>query len=208
MPLAHVRRARPGSLRAAPCQTSSRSQLIGVCPSGTSCCGRPGRALRSAKRELVGELDRALDGAGVAGEPRGHLGAAAQVRAAGCRQPAVHLVEAAPGPHRGERRRRAGARAGSRSARCSVATIGSRRSRGEGGERVVVRLVERVAVVDELDDARCRAPNRRDEPVELAAAAASAPALAGERLPHRALAASGQHASTAPPARSASSSRS
>ena len=109
---------------------------------------RPGAAQREG--ELVGVLHGALDGAGEAGEAHGHLGAAAQVRAIRRRQPAVHLVEAAPGAHGGEGTRQPVLRRGR-------VVHGIRRDDGqaggcrEPGELVVDGAVLGVAVVEHLD---------------------------------------------------------
>ena len=66
--------------------------------------GRLGRHQRQVERRGPADLGRELDHARVAGEPARLLGTAAQVRAGRGRQPRVELVEAAPGPHRGDRR--------------------------------------------------------------------------------------------------------
>ena len=55
-----------------------------------------------SKTEFGRELDRSLDNPRIPREPGSHLGAGTQVSGAGCGQPSVHLVEAAPGAHRGE----------------------------------------------------------------------------------------------------------
>ena len=176
-------RQRPGTCSAAPRQTSSRSQLIGVCPSGTSCFGSAGAGGAQLEGELVGQRHGARDGAGVAGEPGGHLGAAAQVRGAGCGQPAVELVEAAAGAHRGERGREAMLGAGSRSARCR--SRGRQRQAARRGRpaRRCACGVERVPVVDQLDE-HASAPEQRDEQRSSSAArwrsvASAAPAPSG-----------------------------
>ena len=108
--------------------------------------------LGAAQREgeLVGELDGALDGARIPREAVAHLAPRAQMGGSGCGQPAVELVEAALGAHRGDRGREVALGGG------GVVHVAGRDDReaalgGEGGERVVVVGVERVAVVDELD---------------------------------------------------------
>ena len=66
---------------------------------------------RQVERALAPDVGRPLDHAGPAPEPAGLLAPGPQVRGGGRRQPAIDLVEAAPGPHGGQRggqRRRAG----------------------------------------------------------------------------------------------------
>jgi hypothetical protein len=66
-----------------------------------------GWELGSHQRQVEGgrppDLGRPLHRAGVAAEAAGHLRPRAQVGATGGRQPGVELVQAAPGPHRGQR---------------------------------------------------------------------------------------------------------
>ena len=172
-----------------------------MCPAGTSCLGSFGRALRRVNAELFGECHRTRHGPRIAGEPPHHLGAAAQVQPVGGGQPPVELVEAAPRAHRGERRREPVLGRG-RIVHRVRGEQGEPGSFGETGERVVRLLVERMPVVEELDD-DVLAAEERGEAIELARRGIR-PAL-GERTTYGSLAASGRHDPLAP-RRSASSS--
>jgi hypothetical protein len=150
---------------------------------------QPGPCGPEWERELLGELDRAGDGTGVAREPLRHLGPAPQVGAIARRQPGIHVVEAAPGPHGGDGggermllRRRVVHR---------IRRDGRQAAPGrEPREGVVVLRVEGPAVVEELHD-DVLVPEAGDEPVELVRRPRLTPG--DEGLPHGALAASGEH---------------
>ena len=168
---AYARRPRSASggpyLRAAPRAVSSRSQVISVWPSGTGKSGSLRRHQREVERAGAADLGGQRHRPGVAGEPGRHLLPGAQVGGAGRREPAVHLVEAAPGPDRGERRGEppAAGRRGVGVRGRHHAEPGPARQRGQ---RVVAVGVEREAVVGELDQHVVPA-EEIDQPVELAA---------------------------------------
>src|SRR5690606_10273590 len=102
------------------------------------------------KPEVVGELHRALDRAGVARESGSHFGAAAQVRTTGCRQPAVEIVEASACPYRGEGCGEPVA-LGGRIVHVARRDDGESLCCSELGEGVVACVVEGVGVTRELD---------------------------------------------------------
>src|SRR5581483_11349146 len=144
--------------------------------------------------QLGTEPGRHLDRTGPAGEALGHLRAGAQLLVGPGRQPAVELVEAAPGPHR---RQRGGepaprlvvvVRAGGRDDR---QLLGGRKL----GEGVVALVGEWVAREAELDvDAVAAEP--RDEVLQRTAARGEVdrgrPAVL-HRGSYRPLAAAGEH---------------
>ena len=152
---------------------------------GGSCGATSCRSKAQARAQLGGPLHRA----GPAGEAAGLLVARAQVGAGAGGQPAVELVEAAPGPHRRHRRgQRAAGRGG-------VVGVGGGDDvdpgpDGQLGQRVVAVRVERVAVVAQLDG-DVVATEGGDQRVELPGGRRRAVAL--ERGGHRALAAAGEH---------------
>ncbi len=135
------------------------------------------------------ELAGALDHPGEAGEAAGLLGPGAQVGAGGGGQPAVDLVEAAPGPHRGQ-----GGGQGALGGGGVVGVGGGHEvevgAHGQGGEGVVAGGVEGVAVVPQLDGHVVAA-----EGVDQLAEAAARRARPGrfEGGGHRALATPGEH---------------
>ncbi len=96
--------------------------------------------------EVVRELHCAFDRARVTREQCRHLLAAAQMGCAGCREPAVEVVEASVGAHRGKRCGEPVL------ARCRVVDVAGRNDRQpclrrQRRQRVVVGVVEGVAVV-------------------------------------------------------------
>ena len=102
----------------APARPASRSQVISVWPGGHGEGGSWGATRGRSKAQVAAELGRPLDHPGVAGEAAGLLGPRAQVGARPAGQPAVDLVEAAPGPHRGQGGGQPAAGRAWRSARC------------------------------------------------------------------------------------------
>ena len=144
---------------------------------------------RQVERRRPADLGGQLDDAGIAGEAAALLGARAEVGAGRRRQPRVELGEAAARPDGGEGRRQAALR------RRGVVGVGGGDAAdvvagGELGEGVVARRVERVAVVPQLDE-HAVAPERLDQPVQLAACGGRA--VVHERARHCALAAAGEH---------------
>ncbi len=111
---------------------------------------QPRRDDVEVERAVGGQLDRPFHHAGVAAQPGGHLRAGAQVAAAGRGQPAVHLIQAEPGPDRGQRLGQPGV------LRRGVVHVpgrdhvhaGRRRQRGQ---RVVALIVGRLVADGELD---------------------------------------------------------
>ncbi len=101
--------------------------------------------------QLVGQLGRALDRAGPAGEPVSHLLAAAQMRTGPRRQPALQVVQGAAGANRGHRH-------GQRSILRGGVVGGRGRDDGQAGfageavQGVVEVVGDRVHAVGELDD--------------------------------------------------------
>ncbi len=188
----------------------------GVLGTGAIAAGRPGldeaaevghlvepvgagerRQLGSDEGQIEGvaaaERGGGFDHPGEAGEPAGLLVATAQVGEARRRQPAVELVEAAPGADRGQGGRQRAGRGG------RVVHVVRRHDRqalrrGELGERVVAVRVERVAVVPQLYDDPVPA-ERTDQPLQLAAGRGGA--VGGESGGDRSLAAAGEHAPVA-----------
>ena len=135
---------------------------------------------RQVERRRPADLGGQLDDAGVAGEAAALLGARAQVGAGRRRQPRVELVEAAAGPHGGQR--------GGQAALGRRGVVGVGRgdaadvvAGGQLGEGVVAGRVERVAVVPQLDEhpvaPERRRPARRSS--RRAAAGPSATSAAG-----------------------------
>ena len=118
-----------------------------------------------------------------------HLRSRAQVRGAGRRQPPVDLVEAAPGPHRRQRR---GQREplGGGVVRGRGGDRGQPGVGGEVGQRVVPLGVGGQAVVGELDG-HVLGAEQLDEPAQLPRGRLRT--AAAQRLRHRALPAAGQH---------------
>ena len=151
--------------------------------------GQLGRGEAEVERARRRDLERALDRAGPAREPALLLGRAAQVRERRRRQPAVDLVERAPGTDGGERGRQ-----GPLTGRGVVHVVGGDhvdgRRRRHLGERVVAVPVERIAVVPQLDQ-HAVASEGGDEPVE--GAPGRGGAVVEKRARDRALAAPGEH---------------
>ena len=115
---------------------------------------------RQVERRRSTDLRRPLDDTRIAPEPLGLLGARAEVRTGGGREPRVDLVEAATRPHGGERCRQPALRRG------GVVDVVGRDALdaltvGEFGERVVAGGVERVAVIPQLHQ-HTVAPERID----------------------------------------------
>ncbi len=151
-----------------------------------------GRQVRRHRREVeragVAELDRRLVHARVAGQPAGHLVAGAQVRRAGRRQPAGELVQAGGGPRCREHLGEVGV------GRAGVVDVVGRDDANadparEAEEHVVALVVERLVMVDELDE-DILAAEHADQPPQLALGAGRA--LGGQRRRDHALAAAGQ----------------
>ena len=111
------------------------------------------------------ELAGKLDGSRIAGETPGLLGSRAQVGGPCGGQPAVELVEWTAGSDRGEHRGEAAAGGYGvvDDVRGDDAEV---TAHGESGEGVVAGRVERVVVVEQLDD-DVLAAEPLDEPVEL-----------------------------------------
>src|SRR5699024_2687941 len=103
-------------------------------------------------------------------------------------QPAVHLVEAAACAY-GRRRRGQAALARAGEVHVVRRHGGQPGAGGETGEGVVVRVVGRVAVVEQLDG-HVLAAEQLDQATQLALGGRAAPGL--QRLADRALAAAGQ----------------
>ena len=151
------------------------------------------------ERALEAELGGPLHHTGVAGEAAGLLGPRAQVGAGPGREPPLHLVEAAAGPHRGER-------GGQRPARrvAVVDVVGGHQvdpgPDGDVGQGVVAGRVQRAAVVPQLD--RDRVP---PEPLDQLGQPAGrhGRAVGFQRGRHRPLPAPGEHRPVAAPSRRA-----
>ena len=137
---------------------------------------------RQVERRRPPDLGGQLDDAGVAGEAAALLGARAEVGAGRRRQPRVELGQAAAGPHGGERRGQAalGRRGVVGVGRGDAADVVAG---GELGEGVVAGRVERVAVVPQLDE-HAVAPERLDQPVQLAPGRRRAVGHAAPPAPH------------------------
>ena len=113
--------------------------LLGQVPQpahlGVAGGGRPRRQVGRHQGQVEGavpaQLGGPLDHAGVAGEAAGLFGPAAQVGRGRGRQPAVDVVQAAPGPHRGQGGGQPAAGRGGGSGRCWWRR--SRRRRGRRG---------------------------------------------------------------------------
>ena len=143
---------------------------------------------------LAAQRGRPLHHPRVAGEAAGLLVARAQVGTGRRRQPAVDLVEAAAGPHRGQGGGQPAAGRGG-----VVDVVGGHhvdaRPDGQLGQGVVAGRVERVAVVPQLDG-HVLPPEGVDQPGQLP--------LGGRRPPldqrpgHRPLAAAGEHQPVVP----------
>ena len=143
---------------------------------------------REIERALASEHRRVLDHPRVASETGQLLVARTQMRTRRCGQPAVDVTEAAPRPHRSDRR---GEPAPHRAVVVDVVgrdevEVGADR---EFDQRVVARRIERVPVVPELDH-HVVAPETLDEIIERATSGAWAVAL--ERRRHRCLATAGE----------------
>ncbi len=114
---------------------------------------RPGRQVGRHQGQVEGavpaQLGGSFDHAGVAGEAASLLGPAAQVGGGRGRQPPVDVVQAAPGPHRGQ-----GGGQWPAGGMVVVDVVGGddlgAAAVGEGHEGVVAGRVERVAVVPQL----------------------------------------------------------
>ena len=148
-----------------------------------------GRDQLERKGDLGADAVRGSDHPGPAGEPLGQLVAAAQMlrgRRRSGRQPAVDVVEAAAGTHRGER-------GGQRTPRRGVEVCGGGGDDlqppvvGELVQRVVALVGERVEFVGQLDH-HVVAP----EPVDQLVQRPAGRTAGVELLPHRALAAPGE----------------
>ena len=95
--------ARPGAVAAGGAPLGQLPQPAHLGVAGGAGTGRQvGRHQRQVEGARPAELGGPLHHAGVAGEAAGLLGARAQVGGGRGRQPAVELVQAAPGPHRGQ----------------------------------------------------------------------------------------------------------
>ena len=129
-------------------------QLPQVAHLGVAVGAGEGREGRRDQRQVEGgrppDLGRPLHRAGVAGEAAGHLRPRAQVGATGGRQPGVQLVQAAPGPHRGQR---GGEGPVGRGGVVDVAAgdAGHVVAGGQLGQGVVAGRVQGVPVVPQLD---------------------------------------------------------
>ncbi len=149
---------------------------------------QPGRDQPQVERRGPSQLDRGLDRAGVAGEPAALLGTGPQVGRGGGRQPAVELVEAAPGAHRRQRRGE-----GPVERRGVVHVVGGHHPHPgpdrQLGQGIVAGAVEGVAVVPQLHPHPVAA-EALDEAAELARRRRGPLVL--ERLRHRPLAAPGE----------------
>ena len=176
---------RSGYLRGTASHTRCRSHDIGVCPSGTFCFGRAGLARRSGNASSSASVTRARDRAGVAREPRRHLGPRAQVRA-GVRRAASRRA-----------RRGCGSRAPPRPPRPACVALGDgvvhvvgREDRqpalgGERGEHVVVGAsrADRRGRSARRARARARTGRRGRSSSRAAASGALPPPAPGARRP-------------------------
>ena len=117
------------------------------------------------ERTVTGDLRRPGDRTGIAGEPTGHLGPAAEMAGRRGGKPRIDVVERTAGPDRGQR-------SGQRTARRRRVVHVARGdqidpgARGERGEPVVACRVERVTVVPQFDD-HVGAAEHVDETVQL-----------------------------------------
>ena len=117
---------------------------------------QPGRDHLKVERAVAGQLHGAFGHTGIAAEPAGHLRARPEVGGAGGGQPAVHLVQAAAGPDRGQRLGQPGITRGG-----VVHVAGGDNGRpGAGGQLVqgiVALVVDRMIVAGQLDHAFLKA---------------------------------------------------
>jgi hypothetical protein len=149
----------------------------------------PRREQPEVEGQVAPELARALDRTGIAGEPPGLLGRRTEVGARAAGQPAVHLIERATGPHRGQglgepvarRRRVVGVGGGDR-----VDPVRD----GQPDQCVVAGRVERLVVMPQLDG-HVVPSETLDQPVEGPGGECRPPQ--GQRGRHRPLAAPGEH---------------
>ena len=156
---------RPVAARPRPSQVSSRSQRhLGVArraPGSRAGWGATRREVEGAGAGRARRPARPRPGSGRSGGPARRRERRWAAAAAG--QPAVDLVEAAPGPHRGQRGGQPAARR-----RGVVHVVGGdhvdARRAGQLGQGVVAGRVERVAVVPQLDG-HVVAPEGVDQPV-------------------------------------------
>ena len=145
-----------------------------------------------------GRARRPLDHAGVAGEPAGLLGARAQVGAGDAGQPRVELVEAAPGPHRGQRGGQRALRRAWRSARCWW----RRRStscRAASSARASLRAESSGSPWSHSSTSTRSRPNSSIS--RRSSLRGGRRAVVDERRGHRALAAAGEHPTSGRPSR-------
>ena len=165
-------------------------------PSGP--CGHGNGGRFGATRERSNAAARPISAAisttpGIAQEPAGLLGTAAQMGTGRCRQPRVELVEAAPGTHRGDGRGQLALRR-----RGVVHVVGGDAgqvvARRQLGQRIVARRVERVAVIPQLDH-HTVAAEQLDQPLQLLRCCRGT--VVDERRGHRTLAATGEHPTVA-----------
>ena len=153
------------------------------------CLGSRGEALWRSKASSSASSTLRRDGVGPAAQRGGHLRAAAQVGGAGQVEPAVHVGEAAPRPHRRHRRGQAGRGRG------GVVDVAGRDDGetvvgGEPGQQAVGLVGGRVRAGRELDS-HVVDPEEAGQPVELLAGRGRA--VGGQRRAHQPLAAAGQH---------------
>ena len=159
---------------------------------------REGRQLGGHQGEVEGtvsaQLGGPLDHTGKALEATGLFVAGAQMGPSGGWEPAVHLVEAAAGPDRGQ-----GGGQGSLPGGGVVDVVGGDHldpgPKGEGGQRVVADRIERVAMVPELNR-HVLPPEDLDESGQRGLGRRRA--LTGQRGGHGALATAGQHQPVTP----------
>ena len=141
------------------------------------------------ERRRPADLARQLDDTRVPGETAALLDARSEVGAGARREPGVELVEAAPGPHRGDGGGELSLRRGG-----VVHVVGGDAldadAVGDLDQRVVARRVDRVAVVPQLDEHPV-ASEGAHQPLELAPCGRRP--VVEQRLRDGALAAPGEH---------------
>ena len=151
--------------------------------------GQAGRDHAEVERAQAAERHGPVQHARVAPQPRGHLLAGTQVGGARRGQPAVHVVQAAPGPDRGQRLAEPGLR-GRREVDVAGghhAEVGERR---QPGQQVIAFVVAGVVVAGQLHH-HVLVPEHPRQRAQLPPGRLRA--ARGERGGHRPLAASGQH---------------
>ena len=162
-------------------------------PSGICRLGSAGEALRRSKASSSARVDAARHGLGVRRQRRGRLRAAAQVGRARQVEPAVEVGEAAPGAHRRHRR---GEPVPLRGGVVDVARRRRRRGRGRRRARRARRWWRRRRDAGKLDEHVLETEERRQPVERLGRRRLTA---RRERLPHRTLAAAGEHRPVAAP---------